>query len=82
MTCSEAAQCLLQDYARLHSYKIVATSAVADPTLDNMWNKVGWLLKAYHVRPAPSVLQHPAFCGRDSSQIQAKWQNCENGPFF
>lgn len=40
-----------QDYARLHSYKIIATSGVADPTLDNMWNKVGWLLKAYHEHP-------------------------------
>lgn len=59
------AQRLLQDYARLHSYKIIATSAVADSTLDNMWNKVGWLLKAYHVRPVPSVLQLPAICGRD-----------------
>lgn len=44
---------LMQDYARLHSYKVIATSAVADPSLDNMWNKVGWLLKAYHVRALP-----------------------------
>ena len=42
--------CAAQDYARLHSYKVIATSGVADPSLDNMWNKVGWLLKAYHVR--------------------------------
>lgn len=45
----------MQDYARLHSYKIIATSGVADPTLDNMWNKVGWLLKAYHVRHSPDA---------------------------
>lgn len=38
-----------QDYARLHNYKVIAATNVADPTLDNMWNKVGWLLKAYHV---------------------------------
>ena len=41
---------LLQDYARLHNFDVVATSAVADPSLDNMWNKVGWLLKVYQVR--------------------------------
>ena len=39
-----------QDYARLHNFEVIATTAVADPTLDNMWNKVGWLLKVYHVR--------------------------------
>ena len=50
--------CFAQDYARLHSYKVIATSAVADPSLDNMWNKVGWLLKAYHVRP---LFPHPSF---------------------
>ncbi|CAL8464124.1 g3659 [Coccomyxa elongata] len=40
-----------QDYARLHNYKVIAATNVADPTLDNMWNKVGWLLKVYHEHP-------------------------------
>ena len=38
-----------QDYARLHNFDVIATSEVADPTLNNMWNKVGWLLKVYQV---------------------------------
>ena len=42
-----------QDYARLHKFDVVAATSVADPTLDNMWNKVGWLLKVYQVRGAP-----------------------------
>ena len=40
---------LAQDYARLHGYPIVATAIVADPTLPNSWNKIGWLLRAYRV---------------------------------
>ena len=42
---------LAQDYARLHGYPIVATAIVADPTLPNSWNKIGWLLRAYRVPP-------------------------------
>jgi hypothetical protein len=38
-----------QDYARLHKYHFISATTQADATLDNMWNKVGWLLKAYHV---------------------------------
>ncbi len=41
-----------QDYARLHNFDVVAATSVADPTLDNMWNKLGWLLKVYQVRGA------------------------------
>lgn len=43
---------LVQDYARLHGYPIVATAIVADPTLPNSWNKIGWLLRAYRVQPS------------------------------
>lgn len=46
----------MQDYGRLHNYKVIAATNLADPSLDNMWNKVGWLLKAYHVSPS----RHPA----------------------
>ena len=30
-----------QDYARLHNYPIVVSTKLADPTLHNMWNKLG-----------------------------------------
>jgi len=30
-----------QDYARLHNYPIVVSTKLADPTLHNMWNKIG-----------------------------------------
>ena len=53
-----------QDYARLHNFEVIATTAVADHTLDNMWNKVGWLLKAYHVglqSPHPSLTSSYSF---------------------
>ena len=40
-----------QDYARLHNYPIVVASRLADPTLHNMWNKVGWILKTFEDYP-------------------------------
>lgn len=35
----------MQDYARLHDYPIVVATRLADPTLHNMWNKIGTILK-------------------------------------
>ena len=40
-----------QDYARLHNYPLVVASRLADPTLHNMWNKVGWILKTFEDYP-------------------------------
>lgn len=43
----------LQDYARLHNYNVLTPCHLADPTLTNMWNKIGWLLKAMQVTASP-----------------------------
>ena len=59
--CCEAARarltgalcCPVQDYARLHNYNVLTPCNLADPTLTNMWNKIGWLLKAMRVRDRP-----------------------------
>ena len=40
-----------QDYARLHNYPIVVATRLADPTLHNMWNKIGWILKCFEDYP-------------------------------
>ena len=39
-----------QDYARLHGYRCVAATELADPRLKFMWNKIAWLLQAMNVR--------------------------------
>lgn len=36
---------MIQDYARLHEYPIVVATRLADPTLHNMWNKIGTMIK-------------------------------------
>lgn len=40
-----------QDYARLHNYPIVVSTRLADPTLHNMWNKIGTILKTFDDYP-------------------------------
>ena len=36
---------------RLHNYPIVVATRLADPTLHNMWNKIGWILKCFEDYP-------------------------------
>ena len=50
----------MQDYARLHNYNVLTPCDLADPTLTNMWNKIGWLLKAMRVRDCPAIAN--SFC--------------------
>ena len=36
---------------RLHNYPIVVATRLADPTLHNMWNTIGWILKCFEDYP-------------------------------
>ena len=51
----------LQDYARLHNYKVTTPCQLADPSLTSMWNKIGWILKAMKVKPYPAVGKYQVF---------------------
>ena len=70
----------LQDYARLHNYNVLTPCTLADPTLSNMWNKIGWLIKAMQV-PAclmtltgSSISPGKASCKRTCLEIRQRLQ--------